>query len=130
MPVIGTGGAGLQATIQLADLGVDVLAVGKRPRNDAHTALAAGGINAALGTMDPDDSWQHAADTILESYRLANPKSSRSRREAPRRGSAIWNATECRSPERKTASSSPRVALPEPPFFMDPHTSRPGAIPA
>ncbi|MGH8918131.1 MAG: L-aspartate oxidase, partial [Actinomycetes bacterium] len=38
------------------------------------TTLAAGGINAALGTMDPEDSWQqHAADTIKESYFLADP---------------------------------------------------------
>lgn len=72
--VIGTGGSGLRAAIELAEIGVDVLAVGKRPRNDAHTALAAGGINAALGTMDAGDSWQqHAADTIKESYFLANP---------------------------------------------------------
>ncbi|MFF8660075.1 L-aspartate oxidase [Glutamicibacter creatinolyticus] len=72
--VIGTGGSGLRAAIELAELGVDVLAVGKRPRHDAHTSLAAGGINAALGTMDAEDSWQqHAADTIKESYYLANP---------------------------------------------------------
>ncbi|GAA1890114.1 FAD-binding protein [Paeniglutamicibacter psychrophenolicus] len=73
--VIGTGGSGLRAAIELAEIGVDVLAVGKRPRNHAHTSLAAGGINAALGTMDKDDSWQqHAADTIKESYYLANPR--------------------------------------------------------
>jgi succinate dehydrogenase / fumarate reductase, flavoprotein subunit len=72
--VIGTGGSGLRAAIELAESGVDVLAVGKRSRLDAHTSLAAGGINAALGTMDPADSWQqHAADTIKESYLLANP---------------------------------------------------------
>ncbi|GAA5136851.1 FAD-binding protein [Alloalcanivorax gelatiniphagus] len=72
--VIGTGGSGLRAAIELAESGVATLAVGKRPRLDAHTALAAGGINAALGTMDPSDSWeQHAADTIKESYFLANP---------------------------------------------------------
>ena len=72
--VIGTGGSGLRAAIELAEMGTDVLAVGKRQRNDAHTSLAAGGINAALGTMDEDDSWQqHAADTITESYDLANP---------------------------------------------------------
>ncbi|UPL18761.1 L-aspartate oxidase [Microbacterium aurugineum] len=72
--VIGTGGSGLRAAIEIAEHGVDVLAVGKRPRQDAHTSLAAGGINAALGTMDADDSWQqHAADTIKESYLLANP---------------------------------------------------------
>jgi len=73
--VIGTGGAGLRAAIELREQGVDVLAVGKRRRYDAHTTLAAGGINAALGTMDPEDSWQqHAADTIKESYDLADPR--------------------------------------------------------
>src|SRR5690625_6484621 len=73
--VIGTGGSGLRAAIELAENGVDVTAVGKRPRYDAHTALAAGGINAALGTMDAEDSWQqHAADTIKESYYLADPR--------------------------------------------------------
>ncbi len=73
--VIGTGGAGLRAAIELRQQGVDVLAVGKRRKHDAHTTLAAGGINAALGTMDPEDSWQqHAADTIKESYGLADPR--------------------------------------------------------
>lgn len=72
--VIGTGGSGLRAAIELAESGVEVLAVGKRPKADAHTSLAAGGINAALSTMDPEDTWQqHAADTIRESYLLANP---------------------------------------------------------
>jgi len=73
--VIGTGGSGLRAAIELAELGTDVLAVGKRPKHDAHTSLAAGGINAALATMDEEDSWQqHAADTIKESYYLADPR--------------------------------------------------------
>ena len=73
--VIGAGGSGLRAAIEAAEQGVDVVAVGKRPRHDAHTSLAAGGINAALGTMDPADSWQqHAADTIKESYFLADPR--------------------------------------------------------
>ncbi|QTG81556.1 L-aspartate oxidase [Arthrobacter crystallopoietes] len=72
--VIGTGGAGLRASIELAQRGVQVLAVGKRRKHDAHTTLAAGGINAALGTMDAEDSWQqHAADTLRESYFLADP---------------------------------------------------------
>jgi succinate dehydrogenase / fumarate reductase, flavoprotein subunit len=74
--VIGTGAAGLRAAIELAEHGVQVLCVGKRRRDDAHTVLAAGGINAALGTMDPDDTWeQHAADTLRESYWLADPVS-------------------------------------------------------
>jgi len=73
--VIGTGAAGLRAAIELAERGVQVLCVGKRRRDDAHTVLASGGINAALATMDPEDSWeQHAADTLRESYWLANPR--------------------------------------------------------
>ena len=73
--VIGTGAAGLRAAIELAESGHQVLCVGKRRRDDAHTVLAAGGINAALGTMDPEDSWQqHAADTIAEAYHLADPR--------------------------------------------------------
>lgn len=73
--VIGSGGSGLRAAIELAEQRVDVIVLGKRPRLDAHTSLAAGGINAPLGTMDPQDSWQqHAADTIKESYFLADPR--------------------------------------------------------
>ena len=85
--VIGTGGAGLRAAIELAERGVDVVVVGKRPKADAHTALAAGGINAALATMDPADTWQqHAADTIKESYHLANPEIVRVVAEQAHRG--------------------------------------------
>jgi succinate dehydrogenase / fumarate reductase flavoprotein subunit len=74
--VIGTGAAGLRAAIELAERGVQVLCLGKRRRDDAHTVLAAGGINAALGTIDPEDSWeQHAADTLREAYWLADPAS-------------------------------------------------------
>jgi len=73
--VIGTGAAGLRAAIELAEQGVQVTSVGKRRRDDAHTVLASGGINAALATMDPEDSWQqHAADTLRESYWLADPR--------------------------------------------------------
>jgi succinate dehydrogenase / fumarate reductase, flavoprotein subunit len=73
--VIGTGAAGLRAAIELAERGVQVLCVGKRRRDDAHTVLASGGINAALATMDPEDTWeQHAADTLRESYWLADPR--------------------------------------------------------
>jgi succinate dehydrogenase flavoprotein subunit len=72
--VIGTGGSGLRAAIELAERGIGVLVVGKRPKTDAHTTLAAGGINAALATMDAEDTWQqHAADTLTESYLLADP---------------------------------------------------------
>jgi succinate dehydrogenase / fumarate reductase flavoprotein subunit len=73
--VIGTGAAGLRAAIAAHDAGAEVVVVGRRPRLDAHTVLASGGINAALGTRDPEDSWQqHAADTLREGYWLGDPR--------------------------------------------------------
>ena len=73
--VIGTGAAGLRAAIAARQAGVDVVVIGKRSRLDAHTVLAAGGINAALGSVDPEDSWQqHFADTMREGYSLSDPR--------------------------------------------------------
>jgi succinate dehydrogenase / fumarate reductase flavoprotein subunit len=73
--VIGTGAAGLRAAIAAHQAGAEVVVLGKRRRDDAHTVLAAGGINAALGTVDPQDSWQqHFGDTLREGYFLADPR--------------------------------------------------------
>jgi succinate dehydrogenase / fumarate reductase, flavoprotein subunit len=73
--VIGSGAAGLRAAIAADEAGTEVVVIGKRQRKDAHTVLAAGGINAALGTRDPEDSWQqHFADTLKEGYYLSDPR--------------------------------------------------------
>jgi len=73
--VIGAGAAGLRAAIAATEAGSQVLIVGKRHRLDAHTVLAAGGINAVLGTRDPQDTWeQHFADTLREGYFLGHPR--------------------------------------------------------
>ena len=73
--VIGSGGSGLRAAIEAKKAGVEVTVIGKRQKEDVHTVLAAGGINAALGNVDPDDSWQqHYADTMVEGYQLSEPR--------------------------------------------------------
>lgn len=73
--VIGTGAAGHRAAIAATQAGVQVLMLGKRAPMDAHTVLASGGINAALGTRDPEDSWeQHFADTLSEGYLLGDSR--------------------------------------------------------
>ena len=101
--VVGAGAAGLRAAIELAERGVQVLCVGKRRRDDAHTVLASGGLNAALGTMDPDDSWeQHAADTLREGYWLSDPAAVELLcREAPRAvdGLVRWGMRFAREPD-------------------------------
>jgi succinate dehydrogenase / fumarate reductase, flavoprotein subunit len=71
--IIGGGSAGLRAAIEAHDAGSKVLVVSKSRKGDPHTVLARGGINAALGTMDPQDSWMvHAADTLREGLFLAD----------------------------------------------------------
>ena len=71
--VIGCGGAGLRAAIEVKLEGLQVSVLGKRVKTDAHTVLAAGGINAAFGNIDPEDSWkQHFADTYIEGYGLGD----------------------------------------------------------
>ena len=73
--VVGTGAAGLRAAIAAHSAGCEVTVIGKRARKDAHSVLAAGGINAALGTRDPQDTWQqHFADTMREGYFLSDPR--------------------------------------------------------
>ena len=72
--VIGSGGAGLRAAIEAKQSGVEVTVIGKRLKEDVHTVLAAGGINAAFGNIDIDDCWQqHFADTMIEGYGLSEP---------------------------------------------------------
>jgi succinate dehydrogenase / fumarate reductase, flavoprotein subunit len=72
--IIGAGAAGARTAIELAEHDVVPLVVGKRDHGDAHTTLAAGGINAALGNRDPEDDWRiHAADTLKEGHFLNDP---------------------------------------------------------
>ena len=71
--IIGGGSAGLRAAIEAHDAGSHVLIISKIKQSDPHTVLARGGINAALGTMDPEDNWMiHAADTLREGEFLAD----------------------------------------------------------
>lgn len=73
--IIGAGAAGLRTAIEVADRGRDVLVLGKRSHGDAHTVWAAGGINASLGSRDPEDRWDiHAADTLEEGHAINDPQ--------------------------------------------------------
>jgi succinate dehydrogenase / fumarate reductase, flavoprotein subunit len=71
--ILGAGSAGLRAAIEAHDAGAHVLIISKSRKGDPHTVLARGGINAALGTMDPEDNWTiHALDTLREGEFLAD----------------------------------------------------------
>ena len=72
--VIGCGGAGLRAAIEAKKENLSVKILGKRSKYDAHTVLAAGGINASFGNLDHEDSWEHHfADTYREGYGIGDP---------------------------------------------------------
>ena len=73
--VIGCGGAGLRAAIEVKLSGLQVTVLGKRLKTDSHTVLAAGGINAAFGNIDHEDCWeQHFADTYIEGYGIGDSR--------------------------------------------------------
>jgi succinate dehydrogenase / fumarate reductase flavoprotein subunit len=62
--VIGGGGAGLWAALELSRAGVDSAVVTKLYPTRSHTGTAQGGIAAALGNME-EDHWEwHMHDTI------------------------------------------------------------------
>lgn len=62
--IIGGGGAGLRASLQLAQAGVKVAVLSKVFPTRSHTVAAQGGIAAALGNVS-DDKWLwHMYDTI------------------------------------------------------------------
>jgi len=72
--IIGGGGAGLRAAIEIAkDPALKVALVSKVYPTRSHTGAAQGGMNAALGNVVPDDNPEaHAYDTIKGSDFLAD----------------------------------------------------------
>jgi succinate dehydrogenase / fumarate reductase flavoprotein subunit len=70
--VIGAGGGGLRAALQLAQAEVHVAVVSKVFPTRSHTVAAQGGINAALGNVLPDNWHWHMYDTVKGSDYLAD----------------------------------------------------------
>lgn len=62
--VVGAGGAGLRATLGLAEAGLATACITKVFPTRSHTVAAQGGISAALGNMGEDDWRFHFYDTI------------------------------------------------------------------
>ncbi|CAJ0961454.1 unnamed protein product, partial [Mesorhabditis belari] len=62
--VVGAGGAGLRAAMGLAEGGLKTAVITKLFPTRSHTVAAQGGINAALGNMNPDDWRWHFYDTV------------------------------------------------------------------
>ncbi len=62
--VVGAGGAGLRATLGLAEAGLSTACVTKVFPTRSHTVAAQGGISAALANMGEDDWRWHMYDTV------------------------------------------------------------------
>jgi succinate dehydrogenase / fumarate reductase flavoprotein subunit len=103
--VIGAGGAGLRAAVAATQRGLSVGIVTKSLLGKAHTVMAEGGIAAAVGNVDPEDSWrQHFIDTLnsgkfINNWRMAEIFA----KEAPDRVYELeqWGALFNRTPEGK-----------------------------
>ena len=62
--IVGAGGAGLWAALELAKAGVDAAVLTKLYPTRSHTGAAQGGVCAALGNLE-EDHWEwHMFDTI------------------------------------------------------------------
>jgi len=62
--IVGAGGAGLWAAVELAKAGVDAAVLTKMYPTRSHTGAAQGGVCAALGNLE-EDHWEwHMYDTI------------------------------------------------------------------
>ncbi|KTD23032.1 succinate dehydrogenase flavoprotein subunit [Legionella londiniensis] len=62
--IIGAGGAGMRAALQLANSGMKVALLSKVFPTRSHTVSAQGGITSALGNADDDDWRWHMYDTV------------------------------------------------------------------
>ncbi|MCB1404923.1 MAG: FAD-binding protein, partial [Rhodobacteraceae bacterium] len=62
--VVGAGGAGLRATLGMAEQGLKTACITKVFPTRSHTVAAQGGIAASLGNMGPDNWRWHMYDTV------------------------------------------------------------------
>ncbi|PKO45696.1 MAG: succinate dehydrogenase flavoprotein subunit [Betaproteobacteria bacterium HGW-Betaproteobacteria-22] len=70
--VVGGGGAGLRAALQLAEAGTKVAVLSKVFPTRSHTVAAQGGIAAALGNVSGDNWLWHMYDTVKGSDYLGD----------------------------------------------------------
>ena len=63
--VVGGGGAGMRAALQLTESGLRTACVTKVFPTRSHTVSAQGGITCAIASADPNDDWRwHMYDTV------------------------------------------------------------------
>ena len=62
--IVGAGGSGMRASLQLAEAGLNVAVLSKVFPTRSHTVAAQGGIGASLGNMSEDDWYWHMFDTV------------------------------------------------------------------
>jgi succinate dehydrogenase / fumarate reductase flavoprotein subunit len=62
--IVGAGGSGMRASLQLAKAGLNVAVLSKVFPTRSHTVAAQGGIGASLGNMSEDNWHYHFYDTI------------------------------------------------------------------
>ncbi len=83
--IVGAGGSGMRASLQLAQAGLSVAVLSKVFPTRSHTVAAQGGIGASLGNMSEDNWHYHFYDTIKGSDWLGDQDAIEFMcREAPR----------------------------------------------
>ncbi|WP_028456103.1 succinate dehydrogenase flavoprotein subunit [Chitinilyticum litopenaei] len=62
--IVGAGGAGLRAALQLSEAGLKTAVLSKVFPTRSHTVAAQGGVSASLGNSEPDHWHWHMYDTV------------------------------------------------------------------
>src|SRR4249920_3734257 len=70
--IVGAGGSGMRASLELAGAGLKVAVLSKVFPTRSHTVAAQGGVGAALGNMGEDSWLWHMYDTIKGSDYLGD----------------------------------------------------------
>ncbi|HWX00884.1 succinate dehydrogenase flavoprotein subunit [Collimonas sp.] len=70
--IVGAGGSGMRASLQLAEAGLNVAVLSKVFPTRSHTVAAQGGIGASLGNMSEDSWYWHMFDTVKGSDYLGD----------------------------------------------------------
>lgn len=103
--VIGAGGAGMRAALQISQSGQSCALLSKVFPTRSHTVSAQGGITVALGNSH-EDNWEwHMYDTVKGSDYIGDQMPSNICVKLARKRFWSWTTWVCRSPVWKMAPS-------------------------
>ena len=102
--IVGGGGSGMMASLQLAKSGMNTAVVSKVYPTRSHTVSAQGGITCSIQSADPDDDWRwHMFDTVKGSDFIGDQDSMNTCAKKDLKQYLNWKIWDCHFLELKKA---------------------------